>query len=189
MTEANISTAKKNTQGLPGIQQVDEAGSDRIKGGRYLPYSGGLLGWFDNQMVLKTERHNNYKLFTIFEGSDIRQKLFSRWGKELDRRSEERKDGKDIKVSIPLESGTVNATTKDFSHHGVRLQFTGQPDIKKGDSVKMNLLGDGKNITLSIDCLVVWMALSGAGGNNWVVGLGFMPTSPEEAEQIKKVFA
>ncbi len=39
--------------------------------GRYIPYGGGSLGWFENSGVLKCEKGNNYKFHTAIDSRVI----------------------------------------------------------------------------------------------------------------------
>ena len=40
--------------------------------GRYIPYSGGSAGWFENSGVLKYERHQNYQFHREMDLPEVR---------------------------------------------------------------------------------------------------------------------
>ena len=41
--------------------------AETTKDGRYIPYSGGIMGWFENAGVLKCEHPNNYRYHEMID--------------------------------------------------------------------------------------------------------------------------
>ena len=72
--------------------------------GRYIPYSGGTMGWFENSGVLKCEKPNNYLFYTAMESDLIRSKQFERWGENFNRRGDRSVYG-DVVVTFKPDAG------------------------------------------------------------------------------------
>lgn len=146
------------------------AGSDR-----YLPYSGGSAGWFENSGVLKSERFNNYRYHVEMDRPDVRSRQFERWGPSFDRRRDIRKRHQ---LPINLVQGDVRTplVTWDVNTRGIRLQFTERTNMVVGQDLKVELLDvpEGEPV-LTLDAQVVWVEESGATHELWNVGI-FFPT-------------
>ncbi|MDH4224493.1 MAG: PilZ domain-containing protein [Deltaproteobacteria bacterium] len=166
-------------------------GPDRIgTKGRYLPYSGGSLGWFESSGMPASEVPQNYKLYTLFDSAKVRQKLFQRWGKELDRRSETRNNSKkQVGISIQIKKDTFLGVAKDYSMHGMRLQFDKQPPVKLEDDLKVNIhKGNTKDILKTLNAQVVWMTTQGGKKTTYIVGVGFASITDKESKEIQSMF-
>ena len=132
--------------------------------GRYIPYGGGSLGWFENSGVLKCEQGNDYKFHTAIDTQKVRQKLFDRWGNDVSRRMEERHDvEKETAVRITWGGQSYDAETKDLSAHGLRLQLLDDPSLNKGDRIGVQIYRkkDYKDELFAVESEVMWVARVG----------------------------
>ena len=97
-----------------------------LEDGRYVPHSGGMMGWFENSGVSRNERSNNYLFHTALDVAAVREKLFERWsdGENINRRASARHDvERDVRATLGWTGGTVTAKLKDYSYHGLRMQI------------------------------------------------------------------
>jgi PilZ domain len=155
------------------------ARSEATASGRYIPYSGGSAGWFENSGVLKYERHNNYQFHREMDLPEVRSKQFERWGPAFDRRQGDRRR-RELPINVLREGKATGLTTWDINNRGIRLQLASEPAFGKGDSVSVELLDapGGKALTL-LDAQVVWFEQVGTTRAVWNVGLYFPYVSPE----------
>ncbi|MDH4121304.1 MAG: PilZ domain-containing protein [Deltaproteobacteria bacterium] len=186
------STALAHKPKILDIWLPTKKGEDRVgRWGRYLPHQGGSLGWFEGKGVPKTELANNYQFHNVFDPSEIRPKLFERWGKDLDRRSEPRKNtAPRYRVDVIEKSTTYKGEIVDISPHGMRVQFPKAAALKKGDTMKVLVFGDPKRKepTLKLDTLVVWSGTSNINGRSVSrAGFGFMTLNAKEESALKKL--
>jgi len=157
--------------------------------GRYIPYGGGLLGWFENSGVPKNERGNNYKFHTAVDNQLVRRKLFERWGDHINRRAEQRIEIKrDIAVTIVTSAGSFESLTKDFSAHGLRLQMSEDPGVSRGDSLKVRVHEDAArtSMLMEIDSQVMWVAQMGRRRPLWNLGISFADISSDDELRLKE---
>ena len=169
---------------------------EMTKDGRYIPYGGGLMGWFENTGVLKTEEKNGYKFHTVVDVDSVREKLFERWGNTdtLNRRvvKREKVDDLDIKTTLITGSAEFLATTMDFSVHGLRLQMIQEEvPLKKGDKLNVRLYSDVERNDLAFDlpANIMWINRTGRRRPIWQLGLNFDSLSFEKSQELKEFFA
>lgn len=165
--------------------QPSEHGSE----GRYIPYSGGSLGWFENSGVLKCEKGNNYKFYTAIDTTLVRQKLFDRWGAEVNKRIDDRVVvDRETPVMLTWESGVAQAITKDLSSHGLRLQLSEDPDLAKGDKVMVHVKEkeDSETELMVLESEIMWTARVGKRRMVWNIGVVFSDISPEQELKLKE---
>lgn len=182
MSETNTETASEQSEtSLPE--------GERTSDGRYIPYGGGILGWFENSGVLKKELPNNYQFKAVLDSALVRKKQFDRWGEVQNRRSEDRvRVIPEVKVSLAFGKEKREATTKDLSPHGMRMQFLEELPIKKGDVVKVGVHDPvKKKVVLEVEANVMWMEKSGKLRAVWNMGIGFPSLSDEQSETIRQV--
>ena len=157
--------------------------------GRYIPYSGGSLGWFENSGVLKCEKGNNYKFYTAIDTAQVRQKLFDRWGAEVNKRIDDRVVvDRETPVMLTWETGAAQAVTKDLSSHGLRLQLSEDPNLAKGDKVMVHVKEkeDSETDIMALDSLIMWIARVGKRRMVWNIGVAFSDISAEQELQLKE---
>ncbi len=171
---------------------------DLTPDGRYIPYSGGSMGWLDNSGVLKSERNNNYRLFEAMESEHVRSTLFQRWGQVTDQRQAARVassnsvsmlmsgSGKPTPFQITTESGVVTGETTDVSLYGMRLQFTDPVEIHKGDLVRVDLLDDQREPLLSVQARVMWIKQEGVTRPVWFLGIAFHQLTADTESYLRE---
>ncbi|MCZ6749923.1 MAG: PilZ domain-containing protein [SAR324 cluster bacterium] len=188
MSETTESAGAKGSAGA----QTQATGKDLIREetsaeGRYIPYGGGSLGWFENSGVLKCEQGNDYKFHTAIDTQKVREKLFDRWGSDVSRRMEERHDvEKETAVRIVWGGQSYDAETKDLSAHGLRLQLLEDPSLKQGDKMSVHVFRklDYKDELFAIDSEVMWVARVGKRRMVWNLGIGFLKIDEETSAKL-----
>ena len=160
--------------------------SEKTEEGRYIPYSGGIMGWFENSGVMKSEIANNYQFHLVMQSDAIRAAQFERWGERTNRRTIDKRYRKDKGVIMLLDKKEVKGTSRDISGHGVRIQFLVEADVQKGDVCKIKVLEseDGAEI-VELDARVVWSEKIGKIRPVWNVGMTFTDLTKEQAEKIQ----
>lgn len=183
MSETTVETAAAQPEA------PEAAAGERTSDGRYIPYGGGILGWFENSGVLKKELPNNYRFNTVLDPAVVRKKQFERWGEIQNRRSEDRiRVVPEVKVMLTFGKEKREASTKDLSAHGMRTQFLEELPVKKGDPVKVGVFDPvKKKLALEVEGSVMWMEKSGKLRTVWNMGIGFPSLSEEQSENLKKV--
>lgn len=148
---------------------------------RYIPYSGGSAGWFENSGVLKSEQPNNYQFRVEMDRPEVRSRQFERWGPAFDRRGDERKRHR-LPVNLVQGSTRTAVTTWDINTRGIRLQFTEPTDLKAGEQLQVELLDvpEGSAV-ITLDAQVVWVEESGATHRLWNVGIYFPTMTADDA--------
>ena len=175
-------------------EQAGPQGKDLIREetsteGRYIPYGGGSLGWFENSGIPKSERGNDYKFHTAVDTAKVRQKLFERWGDDVNRRVETRFEvSRPTPVRITWEGETQEAETKDLSATGLRLQLLQETGLKIGDKITVHIFKrpNFEEEVLTMASEVMWVARVGKRRQVWNVGIGFTETDEAKALQLKE---
>ena len=158
--------------------------------GRYIPYGGGSLGWFENSGIPKSERGNDYKFHTAVDAAKIRQKLFERWGEDVSRRVEPRIPiDRPTPVRITWDGGVQEAETKDLSSSGLRLQLLEETGLKIGDKIVVHIFRrpNLEEEALAMNAEVMWVARVGKRRQVWNLGIGFIETDEAKALQLKEL--
>jgi len=165
-----------------------EAAKDISNEGRYIPYGGGCLGWFENSGVMKVELGNNYTFHEALDAAEVRRRLFERWGDDVNRRAEARQAvEKEVSLTFAWGKESREAFTKDVSSHGLRVQFIEEVDLKKGAAVQVQLLesGPGSPALFDISSQVMWVSKVGRRRPVWNVGVSFTNITPETETRLK----
>ena len=169
----------------PEAPAVEPATTDSTRRGRYIPYSGGSAGWFENSGVLKSERANNYGYAEEMDFPEVRGKQFLRWGMGDDRRSSARRQRK-LPVNVVLGERTLAMTTWDINERGVRLQFTEDLGLEVGRDLTIELLEEaGGAPRQTLDGQVIWLEQGGSTRAVWNVGVFFPYVSAEDAATLR----
>jgi hypothetical protein len=181
--------AEENAEQVQVVEEEKEAfRGENTADGRYIPYGGGCLGWFENSGVLKSEIGNDYTLHTAIDQMAVRRKLFHRWGGDVNRRAALRER---IVAEVPLNlvwgEHKVAGLTKDFSPLGLRLQFTEDPGLTKGQTVQVHVVAQPKSdeTLFEIDSQIMWVSKVGRRSPRWNVGIGFVKLDPEKELHLK----
>ena len=176
--------------------RVDKASirAETMEDGRYIPYSGGIMGWFENRGVPRHEVPNNYRFHTVIDAKTVRLKLFERWGKgeSSNRRVSPRfKIGESISVSLEWEGNKLVALGKDISSYGLRLQIQQEEVVlKKGDMVHLKIYNEPEQRTtkFDIESQIMWIDRIGRRRPVWNLGLSFPTITTEESDALKEFF-
>jgi len=178
-------TTTPNAAADPGNADIKKSKS------RYIPFSGGSMGWYENGGVLKRELKNNYGFKDAIDKNAFRQALFNRWnsGEASTRRVEHRSS---IERQLILEIGgkEYEAKTLDISLHGVRAQLEGDVELKKGEEIKVTVLEEtgSKNPKLSsLTALTMWVMQVGKRRKLMNLGFGFTSLTEEQEREMKLV--
>ena len=127
------------------------------KDGRYIPYSGGSLGWFENSGVLKSERVNNYAFSTVLDGDLVRAKQYVRAGMQTEKRRSQRKEPVQ-ELLVTLKSSTEEQTARvvDLSAEGLKVTYVGdQTHLNELDKVACRFPPATGGVPLELECTVV----------------------------------
>ena len=190
------------TEGTPGTtysrasEEKESIRSETMADGRYIPYSGGIMTWFENRGVLKCEQPNKYRFHEMIDADSIRIKLFERWGggENISRRVSERQSvGRPIHIVLTTSSGAaIPSTAKDYSSHGLRLQLTnaGQVNLTKGDTIRTVIYDNPQSgqILFDIASQVMWANQVGKTQETLSIGIAFMDLSMDRRKALLEHF-
>ena len=156
--------------------------------GRYIPYGGGSMGWFENSGVLKCELPNNYLFHTVMASDRVRSKQFQRWGDRFNRRGDRKRFKTMTGVTLSLGRQRVRGTSRDISRHGVRIQFLDEVLLEKGNIVEIKMHQDESSdaVLMTAQARVVWSERVGKIRPVWNVGLTYENLTPEQDEQLQQ---
>ena len=189
MSEAITEVDNEQEDAGPALTGKDLIREETSAEGRYIPYAGGSLGWFENSGVPKCEKGNGYKFYTAIDTVKVRQKLFERWGNDVNRRMESRFEMQHpTPVTIVWDGNTQDAETKDISAHGLRLQFLEEVNLKVGDKIQVQLFKkpDFKEMALEIASEIMWVARVGKRRTVWNIGIGFTDITETLENELKE---
>jgi len=168
-------------------QETERKEPDSTPRGRYIPYSGGSAGWFENSGVMKSERRNNYQFEKEMNLPEVRAKQFLRWGPAFDRRKGDRKR-RTVPINLLKEGSSTALTTWDINNRGIRLQYDTPPALTIGEDVSVELLdASGGKVLALLDAQVIWLEQTGTTRELWNVGLFFPFVSAEIASLLSQL--
>ena len=166
--------------------------SDFASNGRYIPYSGGTAGWFENSGVLNCQKENNYQFFSVWDSEEVRQKQYHRMGSSFNRRTA--KDRSKVRIPIRISWGrgknkrSWEGTSRDVSLEGMRLQFKEELGINKGDIFKLDLLKrEGGDPQLELEATIIWSELVGRTRPVFNMGVQFHNMKKEKSIKLKEM--
>lgn len=144
--------------------------------GRYIPYSGGSAGWFENSGVSKSEQGNNYTFHTAVDPAKVKQKRFERLGQEVGQRALQRQipEG-ETPVAVNWGDQAIEAIMSDFSGRGIRVVMNEEPGFQRGDKVNVRVHPNEffKTELAMIDAEVIWIQKTDLIGGRWHVGIAY----------------
>jgi hypothetical protein len=158
--------------------------------GRYIPYSGGSLGWFENAGVPAAEKRNNYQYYTAMDAGTVRAKQYLRSGLLAEKRRAARRNvnGK-LFVAVKSAQEDKSLRIMDISTHGMRLQYVGDDiALKTSDRVLCRFLDtpDGPTL-LALTSTIVWSEKSGKTRALWNFGIDFPLMAEEQLARLKEI--
>ncbi len=177
---------------FPEVPRKHSRNPETTADGRYIPFSGGSMGWFQNSGVLKCELPNDYGFHKVMDAESVRAKMFERWGMMGDERhlaglgNQDRPAGVHqqeakgpIRVRLVWDGGSEDGQTKDLSHYGMRIQFSNPVKLDEGKPVKAQLLTSENEVILEIDSTVAWIKEEVVIRSLWSVGIAFTQITSE----------
>ena len=187
----------ENTQSGGQFRTADENEKESIRAettsdGRYIPYSGGIMTWFENSGLLKCEAPQMYRFHEMVDAAAVRLKLFERWGggENISRRASDRHVlRRQINLELHTASGEkVVCSAKDYSSHGLRLQLPGvdHPRFSKGDKIRVVIQDEpvAERVLFDIASQVMWAMEVGKTEETLSVGIAFMDLSMEKRQAL-----
>jgi PilZ domain len=181
----------RNGPAAAGETAEPKAEPEATQRGRYIPYSGGSAGWFENSGVLKSEARNNYQFQKEMDLPEMRTKLFLRWGPAFDRRQTGVRRRRVVPINLLKQGSSVAMNTFDINSRGIRLQFDAAPTLALGDEVSVEVLNaPGGAVLTMLDAQVIWQEQSsGAAREVWDLGLFFPFVSAESSALLTQMLA
>jgi len=157
--------------------------------GRYVPYSGGSLGWFENSGVLKSEIPNNYTFYTAVDANMVRSRQYERAGKLINKRRVTRKEIQpEMPIAILHGREAKPAVCKDLSVQGMRfVAINEELTFKKTDTITCRFLDKSERVLIELPCTVMWAEKTGRMRTIWNVGVAFPDLTAEQQATIKKI--
>lgn len=191
----------ENTQGAGQFRGADENEKESIRAettsdGRYIPYSGGIMTWFENSGLLKCEAPQAYRFHEMVDANAVRMKLFERWGggENISRRATERQImRRPINLELLTASGEkVTCSAKDYSSHGLRIQLPGvdHPPFSKGDKIRVVIQDEpvAERVLFDIASQVMWALEVGKTEETLSIGIAFMDLSMDKRQALLQFF-
>lgn len=181
-TKAGAAPAASQEQGGEGVAE-----SQHQSDGRYIPYSGGSLGWYENSGVPAHEKANNYAFHTAIDSDIVRAKQYLRAGLRAEkRRAPRRALSDDLPVTLKSDVEEKSARVFDISAHGARVQYVGDDiRLKNSDKVLCQFLGkDGAAPVLELMCTVVRSWKVGKTRTLWNFGIDFPLLNPDQLAKL-----
>lgn len=156
--------------------------------GRYIPYGGGCLGWYENSGVLKTEIPNNYTFYTAIDPDIVRARQHTREGSKVEKRRAARKDIEpELSISLVYGGEDKPAVCKDLSLHGMRVVAVGdEMAFKKGDKVTCRFPQKSGRVLLELVCTIAWADKTGRIRTIWNIGASFPTLTAEQQAAIRQ---
>lgn len=177
---------------LSRIQEKEVIRAITTSDGRYIPHSGGLMGWHENAGVLKCELVQEYKFYTVIQAEEVRRKLFSRWqeGEQVSRRSSPRSGLKrEVSVEFVWDGQTVQGRLRDYSSDGMRVAVQ-QPELDLTDQSRptLRILTAPNSDTAEFEApaQVMWINKSGRDRTVYTLGVMFTDMPPEDTARLKE---
>jgi hypothetical protein len=155
--------------------------------GRYIPYTGGSAGWFENSGVSETEVPNDYQFYAAIDEDWVRVTQLERLGRQQNKRSIPRHRLKsETLVTLVVNEQAHPAECRDFSTGGICLMVVAEIDsLYKGVPVRLRIQdAAGKTLLLDLEAKVAWATKSSRKRTVWQVGVAFIPPTPPQLEMI-----
>lgn len=157
--------------------------------GRYIPYAGGCMGWYENSGVLKSELPNNYLFHTALNKDLVRARMFERTGDKANRRRSARRNLEtELTVVLTWGSESKPSNCKDISLHGMRVQIVNaEITLRKDDKTTCQIQDKAGGEALNLNCTVMWAEKTGKARFIWTLGLAFTSVTPEQEARLKEI--
>ena len=158
--------------------------------GRYIPYSGGSLGWYENSGVMATEARSNYRYFTAMDNDMVRAKQYLRSGLRAEKRRSVRRvlsESLTVMIKSPKESKKMRVI--DVSKNGAKIQYSGDDvTLRNSDKVTCQFLTEGQEAPLlELTCTIVRSERTGKTRPLWNFGIDFPLMTPEQIATLNQI--
>ena len=176
---------------LSRIQEKQIIRANSTSDGRYIPHSGGLMGWHENSGVLNCEIPNNYTFYKVIQANEVRAKLFSRWGEgeKVSRRASERlNQRRQVAVEFAWNGQTARGQLRDFSSNGMRITVQQQDlALEKGAQPTLRILktANSDDAEFEANSEIMWINRSGRDRVVWSMGVMYTDIPPHESARLK----
>jgi hypothetical protein len=177
----------------PGVSPEEQGhGPDRVEpqhqhDGRYIPYSGGSLGWYRNSGVLRRESVNNYQFGSVMDEALVRAKQHLRSGLGGEKRRSARKVlGSETTIQVTLGAVATPMQIINVSKHGAKLVYVGEELVPK-NGAKLTCAfpaGKGGAPAFELQCTIVHTEQTGKKRVVWLMGIDFPIMTPEQASAL-----
>lgn len=177
---------------LSRVQEKQIIRVNSTSDGRYIPHSGGLMGWHENSGVLNCEIPNNYTYYKVIQANEVRAKLFSRWGEgeKVSRRASKRlEQERQVSIEFAWNGQTARGQLRDFSSNGMRVSVQQQElALEKGAQPKMRIMQSPNSDEAEFEATseIMWVNRSGRDRVVWSMGVMFTDIPPHESARLKE---
>ena len=183
-----VAAKRKAEEEVIGLsaEEEDQLVPEMTEEGRYIPYNGGSLGWYENSGVLKSEIPNNYLFHTVMASDTVRSKQFQRWGERFNRRGDRKRVRRVTGVTLKVGDRSWRGATQDISRFGVRLQLLDDVTVAKADvgRIAFHQSEDSETVLLECDVRVVWAQRTGKTRAVWNLGMTLENVTAEQKESL-----
>jgi hypothetical protein len=188
VTPREVNTLGGPTAGVNLQELVYEPPQPGNQGdGRYIPYTGGSLGWFENCGVSKVEQPNDYQFFMAIDSDWVVMTQLERSGMRKDRRSTSRhRLNPETLVALIVGEQLHAAKCKNLSASGFGAQVIADLQaVYKSDPIRVQIHDkSGKNLLLELTGSVAWAEKSVQAGTTWTFGIVFPELTPKQSEMV-----
>ncbi|MFI5399912.1 MAG: PilZ domain-containing protein [SAR324 cluster bacterium] len=190
-TETKPGAEPQAAEGSPAPQAGKPGAGEYQSEGRYIPYSGGSLGWFENSGVLTVEKRNNYLFHTVMDPAMVRAKQIQRSGVHAEkRRSARHEQGADLSATVLVAKEQKTLRVLDLSLHGAKLQFTGAAIALHETEKAVFRFHDapGGAPLLELPCTIARVEqMVGRMRTLWIIGIAFQRLAPEQTKTLRRI--
>ncbi len=182
------------------VREDKHAYSDQSSDRRYVPHSGGTMGWLDQQEIPKSEQKNGYGYASDIPADEFRAMVAYR--KTMHQNPQAQKSsttskkhritGQPVDLSratITLHWGehAAKSTQTGMTMRAVKLSFDSFIPLQKGDKVLIHLVDEGqsKEDPLQVATEVAWVEEATEPPLSWNVGLAYSEINPNS--HLKKL--
>jgi PilZ domain len=168
---------------------VESAAAQHQADGRYIPYSGGSLGWYENTGVPAREKSNNYGFHTAIDSEVVRAKQYLRAGLRSEKRRSARQVLKEeIPVTLKMAHDTKVGRVFDISKNGARVQYIGDDiQLANGEKLHLAFMDKAGGVTLELPCTVVRSWKAGKTRTLWNFGVDFPLLNEQQAAKLAAI--
>lgn len=176
---------------LQRVQEKQVVRAHSTSDGRYIPHSGGLMGWHENSGVLNCELPNNYTFYKVIQADEVRAKLFARWseGEEISRRASKRTSHtSQATIEFAWDGQTARGQLRNYSSNGMQVSVQQQElALEKGSRPTMRIFKTARSdqVEFEVTSEIMWINRTGRDRVVWSMGVMLVDISPDESARLK----